>query len=74
MSYEDGVPSKAYAYTHSQKLYHVPGNESIITIGSDNCDVYLYKLKIYNSDLTPAQVLRNFIADGKTVDESIERY
>ena len=74
MSYEDGVPSKAYAYTHSQKLYHIPNNESIITIGSDDCDVYLYKLKIYNSDLTPAQVLRNFIADGKTVDESIERY
>ena len=74
MSYEDGVPSKAYAYTHNQILYHIPSQESIITIGSDDCDVYLYKLKIYDNELTPAQVLRNFIADGKSVDESITRY
>ena len=74
MSYEDGVPSKAYAYTHNQKLYHVQGQEAIITIGSDDCDVYVYKLKIYNKELTQAQVLRNFIADGRNVDESIARY
>ena len=77
MSYEDGVPSKAYAYTHTQKLYHDannPNGESIITIGSDDCDVYIYKLRIYNNELTQAQVLRNFIADGKTIEESIDRY
>ena len=77
MSYEDGVPSKAYAYTHTQKLYHDannPNGESIITIGSDDCDVYIYKLRIYNNELTQAQVLRNFIADGKTIDECVNRY
>jgi len=64
MSYEDGVPSKAYAYTHAQKLYHDPNNleedgetikgESIITLGSDDCDVYIYRLRVYDSNLTSA--------------------
>ena len=84
MSYEDGVPSKAYAYTHAQKLYHDPNNldedgetikgESIITLGSDDCDVYIYRLRVYDSNLTSAQILRNFIADGKDVTECLDRY
>lgn len=74
MSYEDGVPSKAYAYTHGQKLYHVEGQESIITIGSDDCDTYIYRLRVYNNELSEAQVLRNFIADGRNIDECIARY
>lgn len=74
MSYEDGVPSKAYAYTHNQKLYHVAGSESIITLGSDDCDVYIYGLRIYNSELTSDQILRNFIADGQNIDECLDRY
>ena len=74
MSYEDGVPSKAYAYTHNQKLYHVNGAESVITIGSDDCDTYIYRLRIYNNELSGAQILRNFIADGKDIDECIARY
>ena len=74
MSYEDGVPSKAYAYTHGQKLYHAENNEAIITIGSDDCDTYIYRLRVYNNELSAAQVLRNFIADGKDIDECIARY
>jgi len=27
MSYEDGVPSKAYAYNTDEILYHADGNE-----------------------------------------------
>ena len=74
MSYEDGVPSKAYAYTHGQKLYHAENQEAIITIGSDDCDTYIYRLRIYNNELSGAQILRNFIADGKDIDECITRY
>jgi hypothetical protein len=54
MSYEDGVPSKAYAYSHGQKLYHVSGSEAVITIGSDDCDTYIYRLRIYDNELTDA--------------------
>jgi hypothetical protein len=51
MSYEDGCPSKAYPYTSSQALYHRTGYESPIHIGSPDCDVYIYRMKIYNTSL-----------------------
>ena len=74
MSYEDGCPSKAYPYSITEALYHTTNDESIITIGSDDCDVYIYRFKIYTAALDTEDVLRNFIADGKDVEESISRY
>lgn len=73
MSYEDGVPSKAYAYTYGLSgdgLIHNNG----IRIGSADCDVYIYHLRIYNKALTTAQILQNFIADGSDIDAKISRY
>ena len=73
MSYEDGVPSKAYAYTYGASgdgLMHSNG----IHIGSPDCDVYIYHLRIYNNALTTAQILQNFIADGRDIDEKVARY
>lgn len=74
MSYEDGVPSKAYAYETTEILYHEPGNESIIRIGSPDCDVYIYKFRVYDKGLGTSDILRNFIADGKTVTDKVNRY
>jgi len=74
MSYEDGVPSKAYSYETSEILYHEAGNESVIRIGSPDCDVYIYKLRIYDKALNTSEILRNFIADGKTITEKVNRY
>lgn len=74
MSYEDGCPSRAYPYKLTEGLYQISGEEAPITIGSDDCDVYIYRLKIYNAALDTEQVLRNFIADGKDVNTCIERY
>ena len=74
MSYEDGVPSKAYSYETSEILYHEAGNESVIRIGSPDCDVYIYKLRIYDKALNTSEILRNFIADGKTIIEKVNRY
>ena len=73
MSYEDGVPSKAYAYSYGVSgdgLYH----SNTIRIGSPDCDVYLYHLRIYNKSLDTEDILQNFIADGKDIDEKITRY
>lgn len=73
MSYEDGVPSKAYAYTYGSGgdgLYH----NSTIRIGSDDCDVYIYRLRIYNKALGTDAILQNFIADGRDINEKITRY
>lgn len=77
MSYEDGVPSKAYPYVYTDggdTLYHMENNESTIVIGSPDCDVYIYRLRIYNKSLTTNEILKNFIADGKTIQEKITRY
>jgi len=73
MSYEDGVPSKAYAYSYGVSgdgLYH----NNTIRIGSNDCDVYIYHLRIYNKSLDTDEILQNFIADGKNIDEKISRY
>lgn len=74
MSYEDGCPSRAYPYDPAEALYQINGEESDIVLGSDDCDVYIYRFRVYNAALDTAQVLRNFISDGKDVNESIDRY
>jgi len=56
MSYEDGVPSKAYAYEYGAAgdgLYH----NNTIHIGSNDCDIYIYRLRIYDKSLTTADIL-----------------
>ena len=73
MSYEDGVPSKAYAYEYGNAgdgLYH----NNTIRIGSNDCDIYIYHLRIYDKSLTTADILQNFIADGNGISEKVERY
>ena len=74
MSYEDGCPSRAYPYKVTEGLYQIADNESDIIIGSDDCDVYIYRFKIYNAALDTEEVLRNFIADGKDATTCVERY
>jgi len=77
MSYEDGVPSKAYPYNYSESgdgLYHLVGDEATIRIGSPDCDVYIYRMRIYNKSLTTNEILQNFIADGQSVREKLNRY
>lgn len=74
MSYEDGVPSKAYGYETDEIVYHTAGNEAVIRIGSPDCDVHIYKFRIYDKALTTSEILRNFIGDGKTINEKVNRY
>lgn len=71
--YEDGVPSAAKLYTTGNGILEqqAPGK---LTIGSDDCDVYIYKMRLYDRALTDKQILNNFYADGLTVDDMIARY
>ena len=72
MTYEDGVGARPMIYNNSQRLYQyapVP-----ITIGSDDCDVYIYRMKAYSSSLTDSNILSNFIADSLDSDTMIARY
>lgn len=86
MGYEDGVPAKAFAYTNLDIIYQgttVPnpnntGEEmevaKVIQLGSDYCDVRIYRLKLYSTDLTTANIMRNFIADARDTITMVERF
>ena len=72
MAYEDGVPSKAFVYDSSDRFYQY--SPQPITIGSDKCDVRIYRLKIYSSALTTEDVMKNFIADSRDSTTMLARY
>ena len=72
MTYEDGVGARPMIYDSSHRIYQyhpVP-----ITIGSDDCDVAIYRMKAYSSFLTDSNILSNFIADSLDSDTMISRY
>lgn len=72
MSYEDGVPSKAYVYDSGDRFYQYDPKD--IVIGSDYCDVRIYRLKIYSTSLTTNGIMRNFIADSRDSTTMLNRY
>lgn len=72
MGYEDGVGSRAMLYTGSTILYQFTPQP--IVIGSDDCDVCIYRMKAYSTSLTDTEVLDNFIADARDSDTMIDRY
>ena len=45
-----------------------------MTIGSNDCTIDLYNIRVYDNDLTRSQVLNNWIADTQDVEEMLERY
>lgn len=71
--YEDGVPSAAKLYATGNNILEQTSPGAVI-IGSDDCDVYIYKMRLYNHALSDKQILGNFYADGLTVDDMIDRY
>ena len=72
MAYEDGVPSKAYVYDSGDRFYQYTPQDMVI--GSDYCDVRIYRLKIYSTSLTTNGIMRNFIADSRNSDTMLARY
>lgn len=45
-----------------------------ITVGSPNCDVYIYMIKAYPTYLTNSNELSNFIMDAPNAYEMVDRY
>ena len=72
MTYEDGVGARPLLYNSDHILTQ---SEPVpITIGSDDCDVAIYRLKVYRAALTDANILKNFYADAVTPEEMLDRY
>ena len=70
--YEDGVPTRHLVYDDTFNF--TQATPKTITLGSDKCDLHIYRFKIYNTSLTNRGVLNNFIADARNADEMINRY
>ena len=69
--YEKGVPSRMKLY--SGDSFTQP-NPQGITIGSDDCNVWVYLIREYEAGLENKEVFRNFIYDGADSAEISKRY
>ena len=72
MSYEDGTPCRPMSYTKDYSF--TQETKAPIIIGSNDCDVRIYRMKAYNTSLSSKAILSNFIADARTATEMINRY
>lgn len=70
--YEDGVTTRHLVYDDTFNF--TQSTPKVIKLGSDKCDLHIYRLKIYNTSLTNRGVLSNFIADARNAEEMINRY
>ena len=72
LTYEDGVACRPMSYTSDASFWQT--NPQPITIGSDNCDVHIYRMKAYARSLSDSEILSNFIMDARNANEMVDRY
>ena len=74
MGYEDGVSTRPLVYDDTHDFQQYQGYRKTIFLGSDECDLYIYRFKVYNKSLSDKDILNNFIADARSAEEMIARY
>lgn len=74
MGYEDGVSTRPFVYNSTHNFQQQLGDRKTITLGSSDCDLYIYRFKVYENSLSDRDILNNFIADARSAEEMIARY
>ena len=74
MGWLDGVPCAVAQYGSDGFSQSATDGITNITIGSDDCDVYIYLVKVYQRHLSDDEHLANFIFDASNATEMIERF
>ena len=70
--YINGIPSGTIQYPDGDDFSQaVPVN---ITVGSNNCAILLYNIRVYDNDLSRQQMLENWIADTQDIALLLSRY
>lgn len=70
--YLDGVMSACAQYPDNDDF--AQKNPLNITIGSNECTVDLYTIRVYDNDLTKEQIVSNWVADTQDGSLMMERY
>lgn len=74
MGYEDGVSTRPMVYDTTHDFQQHKDYRKTISLGSPDCDLYIYRFKVYNQSLSDKDILNNFIADARSAEEMISRY
>ena len=70
--YINGIPSGVVQYPVDDDFSQITPVD--ITVGSNDCTIDLYCIRVYDNDLSRNQVLNNWIADTQIGSVMLERY
>ena len=70
--YINGIMSGCVQYPDNDDFSQA--NPVNISIGSNECALDLYCIRVYDTNLTRTQVLNNWIADSQNIDDMLYRY
>lgn len=74
MGYEDGVSTRPMVYDATHDFQQHKDHRKTISLGSPDCDLYIYRFKVYNKSLSDKDILNNFIADARSAEEMLKRH